>query len=72
MDDAAFKFIISRIVEKSKDAVNEAEENVGQEYYEGRKFAYYEVLDAIKSELEVRDEILSEYGLDFNLESTLL
>lgn len=72
MNDAVFKFIISRIVEKSKDAVSEAEENVGQEYYDGRKFAYYEVLDSIKSELEVRDENLSEYGLDFDLESALL
>lgn len=72
MNDAVFKFMISRIAEKAKDAIKEANDNSNQDYWEGRKFAYYEILDTIKSELDVRDEDLKEYGIDFDLESSLL
>ena len=72
MNDAVFKFIISRIAEKAKSAIEEANNNSNQDYWEGRKFAYYEVLDTVKSELDIRDEDLSEFGIDFDLESSLL
>lgn len=72
MNDAVFKFMISRITEKAKDAIKESNDNSNQDYWEGRKFAYYEILDTIKSELDVRDEDLKEYGIDFDLESSLL
>lgn len=33
--------------------------------------AYYEMLDILKSELEVRDQDLKELGLDTNLEDKI-
>ena len=72
INEATIKFIISRMIEKANDAVAEAKNNEGDQFYVGRKLAYYEVLDTIKSELEVRDADLKEFGLDANLEETFL
>ena len=72
MTDATLKFILSRVIEKANDAFEEASQNKNDLYYEGRKIAYYEVLDTIKSELEAHDQDLKEYGLDIDLEKTFL
>ena len=72
MTDATIKFIISRVIEKANDSLEEANQNKGDSYYEGRKIAYYEVLDTIKSELEAHDQDLEEFGLDIDLEKTFL
>ncbi len=72
MTDAAIKFIVSRLVERAYDAVEEERQNKGNAFYEGHALAYYEVLDILKSELYVRDQDLSEYGLDVDLEKTFL
>lgn len=72
MTEATIKFIISRVVEKANDALKESISNKDDLYYEGRKIAYYEVLDTIKSELDVHDQDLKKYGLDIDLEKTFL
>ena len=41
------EYIIARVVQNSQYATDEAKENPS-EFNEGRKFAYYEVLDTIK------------------------
>ena len=69
MTDAAIKFIITRIIENAKDAIEESKLNENDDFYKGRKLAYYEILDTIKNELEVRDQDLKEFGLDIDLES---
>lgn len=69
MTEAAIKFIISRVIENANDATEEAKQNKADDFYKGRMLAYYEILDTIKSELDVRDADLKEFGLDFDLEN---
>lgn len=72
MREAEIEYILSRIVKKANDALEESKENKDDDFYKGRKFAYYEILDAIKNELIARDQDLKEFGLDINLEKTFL
>jgi hypothetical protein len=72
MTDSSIKFIISRVIENAHDAITEAKQNKNDNFYKGRKLAYYEILDIIKNELEVRDIDLKEFGLDIDLEKELL
>ena len=67
MTDAEFEFIVSRVVANAYDALKEAEQNK-DDFYKGRKFAYYEVLNTIKNELIVREQELNKYNLDIDLE----
>ena len=72
MNDATIKFIISRVIENANDAAEEAKQNKGDDFYKGRKLAYYEILDTIKSELEAHDQDPKDFGLDIDLEKTFL
>ena len=71
MNDATVKFIISRVIEYANDAAEEAKGN-NDDFYKGRKLAYYEILDTIKNELEATDQDLEELGLDIDLDKTFL
>ena len=66
-----YKFIISRILKRAFESVEEAKES-GHNFDNGRKLAYYEIADMIKSELCVRDADLDEFGLDVDLEKIFL
>ncbi|MDO4384390.1 MAG: transposase [Clostridia bacterium] len=72
MSEETIKFIISRVIDNANDALQESRENRGVEYYDGKKLAYYEVLDTIKNELIAHDQNLKEFGLDINLEKVFL
>jgi hypothetical protein len=72
MNDATIKFIVSRVIENARDAREEAKENKSDDFYRGKNLAYYEILDTIKNELDVRDEDLKELGLDIDLEKEFL
>ena len=67
----AIKYIIGRVLDNANDAVKESEENPNDEFYDGKRLAYYEVLDTIKNELTVRDQDLKEFGLDIDLENQI-
>ena len=68
-----FKYIVSRVLDNANDAISEAKENPEDDFYKGRKMAYYEILlDTIKNELKVRDADLKEFGLDIDLENVIL
>nr|DAM69591.1 MAG TPA: hypothetical protein [Caudoviricetes sp.] len=67
-----FKYIVSRVLDNANDAISEAKENPEDDFYKGRKMAYYEILDTIKNELKVRDADLKEFGLDIDLENIIL
>ena len=71
ISNETYKFIISRILERAFESVDEAKESEN-DFANGRKLAYYEVADIIKSELWVRDADLTEFGLDVNLEKAFL
>lgn len=72
LNESVIKFIIARVINNAIDAREEAEQNKNEDFYEGRRLAYYEILDTIKSELIVRDQNLTEFGLDMNLEKEFL
>lgn len=72
MNEATIKFIISRVFENAKDAAEEAKQNKDDDFYRGRMMAYYEILDTIKNEMDVREADLQELGLDINLEKTFI
>ena len=70
--DEAIKYIISWVIDNANDAVAESKDNPTDDFYKGKKLAYYEVLDTIKNELKARDIDLKEFGLDIELEKTIL
>ena len=72
MNESTIKFIISRVIENANDALEETKKAKADDFDKGRKLAYYEILDTIKSELEANDADLKEFGLDIDLEKTYL
>ena len=72
MNNDAIKFIISRVLDNANDALKEAKENKDDDFYKGKKLAYYEILDTIKNEIEIREEDLKEFGLDIDLDEIFL
>ena len=65
-------YIVGRIVERAREAVEESKDNREDVFRDGRALAYYEVLDILRTELSVREISLEKIGLDFNLERELL
>lgn len=72
MGESEIKYIVARVLDNANDAFEEANENKDDDFYKGKKLAYYEILDTIKNELKARGQELKEFGLDFNLETKLL
>ena len=65
------KYIIARVIDNANDTVKESKENPKDAFIDGKKLAYYEVLDTIKNELDVSEQDMKELGLDFPLETLL-
>lgn len=72
MMDEAIKYILARVIDNANDAVAEAKESPEDDFYKGKRLAYYEVLDTIKNELKAKEQELKEFGLDVDLEKTFL
>lgn len=62
------EFIISRVLDNAKEVSLSKDDS---EFTQGKKLAYYEILDTIKNELEVREINIKDFGLDISLESLL-
>ncbi len=62
------KYVVFRVIQNAYDAIEEAMQKPTDDFYKGRKFAYYEILDTIKNELVAKEEDLQDYGLDVDLE----
>ena len=67
ISEIGYKYILSRLLERAFESIEEADESKA-DFDKGRKLAYYEVADIIRSELLVRDGNLGEFGLDLDLE----
>ena len=65
------KYMIARLLENANEAVEESKANKEDQFAAGRRLAYYEMLDILKSELEIREQDLKELGLDINLENKI-
>lgn len=72
MMNETIKYILSRVIDNANDAIMESREHPDDDFYKGKKLAYYEVLDTIKNELIAKDQNLKEFGLDINLEEAIL
>lgn len=72
MESDTIKYIIARVLDNAKDAVEEKRNAPADDLVKGKVLAYYEVLDTIKNELIVNDVDLEEFGLNINLEKELL
>lgn len=72
MNEETVKYIIARVISNANDALEESRQNQGDDFYKGRKLAYYEILDTIKNDLDINDQDLKEFGLDINLEQTFM
>ena len=71
ISNEAYKFIIGRVLERAFESIDEANKSEA-DFDKGRKLAYYEIADIIKSELVVRDADLKEFDLDVDLEKAFL
>ena len=65
------QYIIARVIDNANDAVKDSKENPKSDFIDGKKLAYYEVLDTIKNELDVSEQDMKEFGLNFPLETLL-
>ena len=72
MMNETIKYILSRVIDNANDVIMESREHPDDDFYKGKKLAYYEVLDTIKNELIAKDQNLKEFGLDINLEEAIL
>lgn len=68
MNNDIFNHLMERLLSKADDALNTYQKDKSNEFYSGRVEAYYEVLDALKSELTVWDYDLDQCRLDFDLD----
>lgn len=75
MDDGltkdGIKYIIARLLDNANDAVEQSKADKDDKFAAGRRVAYYEMLDILKTELDVRDQDLKEFGLDIDLENRI-
>lgn len=72
LSEESIKFIISRLIERADEAMQEYQKDKNNDFESGRSLAYYEMLDILKTELDLHDQDLKEFGLDINLESRYL
>lgn len=65
------KYVVARLLENANEAVEESKADKENKFAAGRRLAYYEMLDILKTELDVRDQDLKELGLNIDLESQI-
>ena len=64
MSEELMKYIIGTLIERAATLKDDK-----TTLAEGRRFAYYEMLDIIKNRIEIYGEDTKDYGLDFDLHS---
>ena len=67
---AELEFIIASVL-KNAEEISEESKNENSDFIDGKKLAYYEVLDTIRNELDVRDVDTKQLGLDTVLEGLI-
>lgn len=72
MNNDIFNHIINRLLSNANDALKDARANDKDQFYVGKKLAYYEVLDTIKNDLIIAEYDLQECGLDIDLDNDYL
>lgn len=72
LDEETLKYIIARLVERADEATQEYINDKDNDFKNGRSLAYYEMLDILRTELDLSEQDLNEFGLDFDLEEKYL
>ena len=72
LDEETLKYIIARLVERADEAMQEYINDKDNDLKNGRSLAYYEMLDILRTELDLSEQDLNEFGLDFDLEEKYL
>ena len=65
LNTEAMEYIVSRL---AKNALETSKSDRTDIFEQGKRLAYYEMLDIIKTELEVRGFDVYEFGIDFDIE----
>lgn len=72
LDEETLKYIIARLVERADEAMQEYINDKDNDFKNGRLLAYYKMLDILRTELDLSEQDLNEFGLDFDLEEKYL
>lgn len=72
LDEETLKYIIARLVERADEAMQEYINDKDNDFKNGQSLAYYEMLDILRTELDLSEQDLNEFGLDFDLEEKYL
>ena len=64
LNTEAMKYIVMRLVQNALETTKGERTDI---FEQGKRLAYYEMLDIIKTELEARDFDISEFGIDFDI-----
>lgn len=67
LTESTLKFILEIILEYANDVRTSSR----CEFNDGKRLAYYEILNAVNSQLIINDVDPKEYGLDFVIEDIL-
>lgn len=67
LTEESMEYIISRLLDNANEAQQEWENNKTDPFCSGRRLAYYEMLDILKSEFDAHDADLKELGLDIDV-----
>lgn len=67
MSEEIIKYIIECILDNYNNVINLPR----NEFNDAKRLAYYEILNTIKSQLEINDIDLEKYGLAFDIEDIL-
>ncbi len=68
----AMKYIIARLIERGGEAAKDANDHPDDKFKDGRRLAYYEMLDIIQSELTIYDADLKSMGMDFDVDVAMM
>ena len=67
LTESELEFIVSRVIKNAMEASEEEK----SDFNDGKKLAYYEILDTIKNELEIREIETDKFGLNIVLEKLI-
>ena len=72
MNKDQIDYIISKLLDWAKDTLLELKENPNDDFYEGKRLAYYEMLLAIQDDIKTNGTDSKEYGIDIDLEKEIM
>lgn len=64
MTEQLFKYMLFRIRERAQEAAQESDAEPEDLFRQGRRLAYYEVLDMLRSELDAHEADVAGLGLE--------